>query len=73
MKITIREDMSNLFDMKKKLIHSTSDEAVEIVLKTIDKTYNFPNVSMATDFIKALTCCYNTGHSAGYNDGYLDS
>ena len=73
MKITIRKDMSNLFDMKKKLVHSTSDEAVEITLTAIEKTYNFQNIAMATDFIKALTYCYNTGHSAGYNDGYLDS
>ena len=74
MTIYIRKDMSNLFDMKEKLIHiSDADNAIEIVIEALERSYQFPNAFAATDFIVALACCYETGKADGYNEGYLDS
>ena len=74
MTIYIRKDMSNLFDMKEKMIHiSDYNDAIEIVLEVLEKTYRFPDAFEAANFMVALTCCYETGRSAGYNEGYLDS
>lgn len=73
MKIKLREDFSNLYNMIQKVVHNPEEAEYDITLVSLDKSFTITRKDMATEALRALYSAYCAGEEKGYNDGWLDS
>ena len=73
MKITLREDYSNLYEMIKKVRHNAEENEYIIVNTALDESYVVNDKNTALTSLNVAYSAYMAGKEEGYNEGWLDS
>lgn len=73
MKIELRKDFSNLYDMIQKVSHSPEEAEYDVKILSLDESFTITRKDMTEAALKALYSAYCAGEKKGYDDGWSDS